>query len=211
MKTRTLTAAGLLALAVGSAANAAMIVNTETTDAGTRSDLATFENGTSIHLVQRVNFEQAFDLTSIQVNATGDNFNLYLSRAIGEGARDADDIMWSVNGASSDQNGFSWMSFDAEGVTVGAGEYYLVMTSDIEDGGRWREVLNTTEGTFGVGGYGQASFEKNDGFSIIEQDFSESTGRWIYGVRIEGEEAIPAPGAAALFGLAGLTAARRRR
>ena len=61
--------------------------------------------------------------------------------------------------------------------TVGAGEYYLVMTSDIEDGGRWREVLNTTEGTFGVGGYGQASFEKNDGFSIIEQDFSESTGR----------------------------------
>ena len=122
MKTRTLTAAGLLALAVGSAANAAMIVNTETTDAGTRSDLATFENGTSIHLVQRVNFEQAFDLTSIQVNATGDNFNLYLSRAIGEGARDADDIMWSVNGASSDQNGFSWMSFDAEGVTVRVGD-----------------------------------------------------------------------------------------
>jgi len=211
MKTGTLTAAGLLALAVGSAANAAMIVNTETTSAGTRSDVATFENGTSTHLVQRVNFEQAFDLSSIQVNATGDSFNLYLARAIGEGARDGEDIMWSVTGASSEESGFSWMSFDAEGVTVGAGEYYLVMTSSVEDGGRWREVLNTAEGTYGVAGYGQASFEKNEEFSVIEQNFSDSTGRWVYGVRIEGEEAIPAPGAAALFGLAGLTAARRRR
>jgi len=209
MKTRHLAAAGL-ALAVGAAANAAMIVNSVTDGAGTRFDTAEMVNGECTQLVQRVSINGTYNLDNIQINANGEGFNLHLARAIGESASDASDIVWSANNIATSDNTFDWMSFDAEGVTVGPGEYYLVMTSTTEDGGRWRQVLRTAEGTEGIGNSGEFSFLKSGEESVVSHNYSDSSSRWVYGARLTGE-LVPAPGAAALFGLGGLAAARRRR
>jgi len=209
MKTRHLAAAGLM-LVAGAAANAAMIVHSVTDDAGTRFDTAEMVSGECTQLVQRVNIDGAYDLDTIEINANGENFNLYLARNIGESASDASDIVWSATNVSTPGNTFDWLSFDASGVSVGPGEYYLVMTSTTEDGGRWRQVLRTAEGTEGIGNSGEFSFLKSGEESVVSHDYSSSSSRWVYGARITGDE-IPAPGAAALFGLAGFTAARRRR
>ena len=167
-------------------------------------------DGESTQLVQRVSINGSYDLDNIQINANGENFNLHLASAIGSGASDASDIIWSATDITTSDNTFDWMSFDAEGVSVGPGEYYLIMTSTTEDGGRWRQVLNTAEGTEGIGNSGEFSYLKNGEESIVSHNYSDSSSRWVYGARIAGE-LVPAPGAAALFGLGGLAAARRRR
>ena len=202
MKTGTLTAAGLLALAVGSAANAAMIVNTETTGAGVNAHTA----NDTLHLIQEVNFTDAFTLNSIAVNIAGGGFSLHLARNVGESASDALDIVWSANDVDAPDS-YSWTTMDATGVEVEAGSYFLIMTSEIDGGARWRRVFRDAEGTEGVGVSGFATSGLD---TITGKAFSTSVGERVYSVRIDGD-VIPTPGAAALFGLAGITASRRRR
>lgn len=201
MKTRTLLAAGL-ALAAGAAANAAMIVNTDNTGAGSNAHPA----NDTLHLMQRVNFTDSFTLNSIAVSAAGNSFNLFLATNVGETADDDFDIVWSATNVEVGGS-FSWMTLDAGGVNVSAGEYYLIMTSDADGGARWQRVFRDIEGTVGVGNGGLATTGLD---TITEKTFTSDPGSRIYSVRIDGDP-IPAPGAAALFGLAGLTASRRRR
>ncbi len=179
-----------------------MIVNTELDGAGSNAHPA----NDSLHLVQRVNFDDAYSLNSIAVNAAGENFNVFLATNIGETASDEFDIVWSASNVEA-SSGFSWITLDAGGVDVSAGEYYLIMTSDADAGARWRRVFRDVEGTVGVGNGGLATMNLD---TITEKTFSSDLGSRIYSVRIDAD-AVPAPGAAALFGLAGLTAARRRR
>ncbi len=201
MKTRTLAIAGL-ALGVAAASNAAMIVNTDNTGAGSNAHPA----NDTLHLMQRVNFTEAFNLNSIAVSAAGDGFNLFLATNVGDEADDEFDIVWSANDVEV-SSGFAWMTLDATGVSVEAGEYYLIMTSDADGGARWQRSFRDLEGTFGVG---DSALATNGLDTITEKTFSADPGNRVYSVRIDGDP-IPAPGAAALFGLAGLTASRRRR
>lgn len=201
MKTRYAIAAGL-ALGLAAAANAAMIVSSSIEGAGNNAHNA----NTTRHLVQRVQFDQAFNLNTIGVNASGANFNLYLAQNIGDAANDTFDIVWSSEG-NSVAGGFQWVDLDASGTSVDAGEYFLIMTSEETVGPRWRRVFRDAPDTFGVGDSGIALTNLD---TITGKSFTSDAGSRIYSVRIDGD-VIPAPGAAALFGLAGLTAARRRR
>ncbi len=201
MKTGSIAAAGL-ALAVAAASNAAMIVNTFEDGAGSNAHPA----NSTLHLMQRVTFDEAFTLNSIAVRAAGNSFNLFLATNIGEDADDDFDIMWSATDVEA-ESGFSWITLDAGGAEVAAGEYYLIMTSDADGGARWNRVFSNVEGTTGVGFAGLATDNLD---TITEKTFTSDLSGRVYGTRIDGD-VIPAPGAAALFGLAGLTAARRRR
>lgn len=198
MKTRTIAAVGL-ALAAGAATNAAMIVNTDLTGAGVNAHGA----NANLHLMQEVSFDQAYNLNTIGVNVSGGAFTLYLAQNVGEGASDEFDIMWSSTGDGS--TGYSWTDVDASGVTVAAGEYFLIMTSETNT--NWRRALSDAEGNVGLGGSGLANTNLE---TITGKTFIEGAPSRVYSVRIDGD-VVPAPGAAALFGLGGLVAARRRR
>jgi hypothetical protein len=198
MKIRTLAAVGL-ALAAGAATNAAMIVNTDLTGAGSNAHGA----NPNLHLMQEVTFDQAFNLNTIGVNAAGGDFTLYLASNVGDDASDAFDILWS--GAASADSGYDWTDIDASGVSVEAGEYFLIMTSETNT--NWRRALSDAEGNVGLGGSGLANTNLD---TITGKTFIPGSASRVYSVRIDGD-VVPAPGAAALFGLSGLAAARRRR
>jgi|GEM_PF-2883983 len=199
MKRRTLAAIGV-ALAAGAAASADTVVNTDLTGAGTNAHGA----NPNIHLMQEVVFDQAYNLNTVSVNVSNPNFNLYLARNVGDTASDAIDIMWSSAGSSS-ESGYHWVDLDASGTEVSAGTYYLIMTSEANT--NWRRALSSAPGNQGLGLSGLAVSGLE---TITQKSFMPGAASRVYSVLIDAD-VIPAPGAAALFGLGGLAAVRRRR
>ena len=100
-----------------------------------------------------------------------------------------------------------------EGDSVAAGD----VIAEIETDKATMEVEAVDEGVLGrilvaegTEGVGVSGFATSGLDTITGKAFSTSVGERVYSVRIDGD-VIPTPGAAALFGLAGLTASRRRR
>lgn len=156
-------------------------------------------------LSQAFTLDEGFTLDTLSFYGKSESARLYIINGLSP-TKTRSDVFWSVDFSDST---LGWHTLSLDGLTLGAGEYYLVMESDLgaAKAGTWARAVNS--GRVGLGDLGTTTYEA--GQFAASQAFTTMEGASLT-LRITGEEAsVPAPGGAALAGLCGLAALRRRR
>lgn len=212
IRVRSGVAAGAaLAIAIAGQAMAVTVVNTSTPIAtGPASKAFLSTDGTATNLVQRIVIPEAIQVTSIGFFGGGTDIDLFLTNMVGAGASDVLNVMWSTSGFTA--TGLrAWRDFAVEGLVLNPGTYFLVMASDDPSGGNWTRASRFDENALNVEARGAGTYVKSGAVrsASVNYTFEESDTRAL-ATRVQGV-AIPAPGAAALLGVAGLVGVARRR
>lgn len=186
-------------------ASAAMIVDSDRNFFSTRFAVFAEPDGGQA-LAQSFTLDADFELDSLSVYAKGDAASLYIVEALAPSLTRGD-MIWSTDFSAS---AFDWQTFSLDGLTLAAGEYFLVMESDspITGGVEW--VSSTSTSRVNLGSMFNTPFETGD-FAASSPEVVENKSNALT-LRISGAEVvIPAPGAATMAGVFGLAALRRRR
>lgn len=203
--------AALAIIAIAGSASAATLVNTSTPNATGPASKAFLSGGVATNLVQRIVLTTAASISQISFFGGGTDIDLFLTNAVGPGASDAANVLWSVESFTATGTR-GWRDFSVSGLNLNAGTYYLVMGSDNASGGNWTRVSRTDANALGVqargaGTYAAGGGEKRSASVVYTFEEENTTG---FAVHVEGTP-IPAPGAAGVLALAGLAGLRRRR
>lgn len=198
-----LACAGALALGPP-AAQAEMVVNSNwNLFSANYSVYAQSQGGQA--LAQQFTLAGNYSLDSLSFYGKSESARLYIVDSLSPTAVRGD-VLWSVDFSNT---ATGWHTLGLGGLTLGAGNYYLVMETDlgVTKAGTWAQA--TSGGRVGLGDIRTTTYEA--GQFAASHDFTVLTGKSLT-LRISGEEAIvPAPGAVTVAGLCGLAAARRRR
>ncbi|MFG0275837.1 MAG: MYXO-CTERM sorting domain-containing protein [Phycisphaerales bacterium] len=156
-------------------------------------------------LAQQFTLAGNFSLDSMSFYGASEASRLYIVDELSPTAVRGD-VLWSIDFSSTT---LGWQSFAMDGLTLSAGDYYLVMETDlgIVKAGTWAQATNG--GRVGLGDIRTTTYEA--GQFAASNEFTPLQGRSLT-LRISGEELeIPAPGALTVAGFCGLAAVRRRR
>ncbi|TVQ30678.1 MAG: hypothetical protein EA376_12545 [Phycisphaeraceae bacterium] len=217
MKTRTLrnfiAGVGLAAVATAAPALAEIENVLWTADPGLapQNDRARLQpNGLAINLAQQFTLPDPTTMHTLAFHGIGTNVNLSIVDEVGLAASDAENVLWSTVGYSSDAINHTWHEFNLGDLDLAAGTYYVVMTSDNSTGGRWSRIGR--EDTTNVDDRGSALYTFTGGIRTadLEYNFNTNPDHPVFAVRATGT-VIPSPGSIAMASIGGILLAGRRR
>lgn len=206
MHTRfSLVCAGVIAVGSGATtASASVLVDSNwNIYSSTYNAYAAEDGGRS--LMQSFTLDRAYTLENLWIYASASSAKLYITSDLGAHVS-RNDMLWTGSLTSTT---FGWQEFDVQETVLGPGTYFVVLESDTPSTspGKWARAA--ASGRLNLGGFGLADFNPG-GFAPSNEFINVSDASLT--LRISGAEyVVPTPGAAAVLGMAGLAALRRRR
>lgn len=205
-------AGAAVAIATVGAASAETVVNTTSPSVFGIFETANLDNeNMATNLAQQFSLSSTYNLDSLSFFGSGTNIDMYIIDAVAPDGDDPDSVLWEAHGIEA-PGSRSWRDVPIGGLTLGPGDYYVVMASDDAAGGRWSLVTTLDPSTLAIGADGVGMYEKGSPeqrVAGVNYTFTPED-NLSYALRVEGTE-IPTPGALTIAGIGGLICLKRRR